>query len=383
MDRDQLVQELGHAMEDLLQDLPRPERTLLPALTASVVLEGSVAMARLGAGIPGLAQDRSKERRVQRLLANPRYAVSRLQRRLAARVLQHTQGRLHLLLDATTTGATRRHPGTVTLMLAIAHRGRAVPLLWTTWTTDAPDQQWRVAIRAMGETLQPLLPAGTEIVLLADRGLTGRPLVETARALGWHFTLRAKANATIKCGEHEPQTFGSLVPEPGSRRSVTEAAIWVPQPKSHHQGAQPDWTRACHANLVAVWRTGDAEPWLLVTDLAASRVRCTEYRTRTWEEALFRDLKSMGWNWQASRLQSGERVARLLGILVLATLWMLGVGERVRRRGQRILLEERSRSCYSLFQLGRRAIHRCLTNNQPLPVVLTLASPLGSLRKLS
>src|SRR5947209_14967794 len=122
MDRDQLVQELGHAMEDLLQDLPRPERTLLPALTASVVLEGSVAMARLGAGIPGAAQDRSKERRVQRLLANPRSAVSRLQRRLAARVLQHTQGHLHPLLDATTR-ATRPHPGTVPLILALAPRG--------------------------------------------------------------------------------------------------------------------------------------------------------------------------------------------------------------------------------------------------------------------
>jgi hypothetical protein len=85
------------------------------------------------------------------------------------------------------------------------------------------------------------------------------------------------------------------------------------------------------ANVVAVWPRGHAEPWLLVTDPPPTRACGREHRHRTWEEALFRDLKSVGWGWQVCRVRDPERVARLL--LALATLWMLAVTQRVVKRG--------------------------------------------------
>ena len=102
MSRTMTVQECDQAVSDLLPDLPRPEQKALAALLSGVVLAQDATLSRASAGSPGDAQDRSKQRRAPRLLANPRLDVPRAQRRLLARVLQGRRGRLDLLLDATT-----------------------------------------------------------------------------------------------------------------------------------------------------------------------------------------------------------------------------------------------------------------------------------------
>jgi hypothetical protein len=65
-----------------------------------------------------------------------------------------------------------------------------------------------------------------------------------------------------------------------------------------------------------------------------------------------------------------ERVARLLLVLALATLWIVALAQRVLQRGWRPLLEERSRRCDSPFQLGLRWLTRLLTNEQHVPCLL-------------
>jgi len=52
-----------------------------------------------------------------------RLQVRRAQRRLIERALRGRRGRVALLLDATTNGATARRAGSVTLGLAQARRG--------------------------------------------------------------------------------------------------------------------------------------------------------------------------------------------------------------------------------------------------------------------
>jgi hypothetical protein len=43
-----------------------------------------------------------------------------------------------------------------------------------------------------------------------------------------------------------------------------------------------------------LWRPIDKEPWLVIIDLPTTLARCADYRRRTWEEELFRDLRSFG-----------------------------------------------------------------------------------------
>jgi hypothetical protein len=394
MRRLELLQAVDQEVREVLPEFPRPEQKALAGLVCGVVCAEQAQVSRASASIPGAAQDRSKLRRVQRLLANPRFDLARAQRRLLALVLARRRGRLDVLVDATTTGASAQQAGTVTVCLALAWHGRAIPLLWRSWVADAPGQDWMGALRALTQTLQDVLqdvlaavtPTGQlqpvppapvvqqPVVLMADRGLSGSTLARLARERGWHYLLRVTRQTQVRDVDGVIRTVGALVPRPSLQVCLNHVRLYAPRRKvrSGPGGWARVWDEALTAQVVAVWRRQDQEAWLLVTDLPASQARCAEYRRRTWEEELFRDLKGLGWHWEQSRLRRPERVERLLLVLTLATLWMLGLGQRVLRRGRRRQLEDRRRRCYSLFQLGLRWLRRCLANDQHVLVTFRL-----------
>ena len=361
MNRQEVLQAVDQEVSALLPELARPEQKGVAGLVVGVVSAEQAHLSRASAAIPGPAQDRSKLRRSQRRLANPRLDVARAQRWLVRRVLAQRRGRLDLLLDATTS-ATAHDGGTVTLCFAVAWHGRAIPVLWRTWRARTPGQDWRGALRELTQTLHDLLaqeaPGGAsplEVVLLADRGRAGSTLARLALERGWHYLLRvirttqvATATTVGAAAPTDRQPIGALVPTPGAPSVCLSGVHLSPPRRKRRSGAggwQTCWDAALTAQVVAVWRAQDEEAWLLVTDLPAATARCTEYRRRTWEEEVFRDLKGLGWHWNQSRLRRPERVERLLLVLALATLWMLGLGQRVLRHGQRVLLEERARRC--------------------------------------
>lgn len=349
MSRWRTLQDCDHEVGALCPALPGPERKAGAALVTGVVLAQTCSLPRAGAATPGRAQDRSKQRRAQRLLANPRLDLGVGQRCLIRRVLQGRRGRLDLLLDATRMGASATHAGVATVMLAAGWHGRALPLLWRSWPADQPGQDWSGAITAM----------------LADRGLSGGPLAAAARARGWHYLLRVQRTTRLHAADGAVRTIGELAPRPGTRALRTGVRVWGRRHKPKQRVT--DWATAPTANAVAVWRRGDPEPWLLLTDLPAAVARCADYRRRTGHEELFRDLKRGGWHWQASRVRQPARVDRLLFVLALATLWAVALGQRVLKQGQRPAVEERTRRCYSRFQLGLRWVQRCLATDRAVP----------------
>src|SRR5215211_4781512 len=394
MSRRETLQECCQGVEELLPDLPRPEQTALGTLVCGVVHAESAQLSRASAATPGEAQDRSKQRRAQRLVANERLDIPRAQRRLLERVLRGRRGRIDLLLDATTNGATAHQAGTVTLCLALRWHGRAVPLVWRTWVADAPGQHWAQAIPELCALVAEQLPDTARVVLLADRGLGNVGLARTAQRLGWHYLFRVQRRTRVRLPDGTVREIGSLVqaPTPGESDRARQArarqgcidgvAVGAARRK---RGAtwESDWDAALPTNVVAIAGPTPDDPWLLLTDLPAAPARCREYRHRTQEEELFRDLKAFGWQWQDSRLRLPDRVDRLLLVLALATLWIDALAQHVLRRGLRHLLEDRSRHCYSRFQLGLRWLRRCLINGLPVPCSFWLLPDLRHLRKLS
>jgi hypothetical protein len=395
MSRQETVQECCQAVRELLPSLPKPEQTALGTLVCGVVHAESAQLSRASAATPGTAQDRSKQRRAQRLVANERLAVGPAQQRLIAQVLCGRRGRIDLLLDATTTGATAHQAGTVTLCLALRWHGRAVPLIWQTWPADRPGQHWDRAIPRLCATVAELLPAGVEPVLLVDRGLGSAALARTAGALGWHYLFRVQRRTRVRLPDGTVRELGRLVQAappgetPAARRRreqagcIDGAAVGAARSKRGPTWVS-DWDQALPINVVALANPDDPDdPWLLITDLPASPARCREYRRRTQEEELFRDLKSFGWQWHTSRLRLPDRVDRLLLVLALATLWIDALAQHVLRHHLRPLLEDRSRPCYSYFQLGLRWFRRYLASDLSPPCRFSLLPRTGAAGKLS
>jgi len=296
MSPETLLQDCDRALQELLPDQTRPVQKALAALLCGVVRARSVVLSRLGLPMPGRTTALSKQRHAQRLLANAHLHVPRAQQRLLARVLGARRGRVDLLLDAVVRGASAHRAGTVSLVLAVAWHRRALPLIWRTWRADQSGQEWHTAIREVVAAVQAALPTESQVVVLVlvDRGLSNSHLARMvlARGTNWHFLWRVIRTTRLHLPDGTIRAIGELVPRPGCHTHLNGARLYAPRHKAGPGagGWRSDWTQALAANVVAVWRPRDREPWLLISDLPTCAARCGEYRRRTWEEIVYTQM---------------------------------------------------------------------------------------------
>ena len=226
-------------------------------------------------------------------------------------VLQHWQGReIALAVDATL------HRQQVTaLVVSVLYRGSAIPVAWHILPANRPGA-WMSPILRLLWLLHPAMPDQMTVLVLADRGLWSPRLWKRIRDLGWHPVLRVRQETTFAPAGARRQRADQLVPGPGH--------AWVGRGIAFkHHGVQRAGT------LVVVWSADQAQPWIVMTNLAPQQVGVLWYGLRMWVELGFRALKSMGWQWQRTRRTDPERVARYWLILAVATLWVVAYGTRV------------------------------------------------------
>ena len=202
----------------------------------------------------------------------------------------------------------------VVLSVSVLYRGTAIPVAWHVAAANRPGA-WLGPALGLLAALAPAAPPGRTVLLLADRGLWSGRLWDELRRLGWHPLLRVRPDATFRPLGGKRAAAAGLLPGPGH--------AWVGAGTAFkHRGARRDGT------LVAVWEAGQAEPWLVLTDLAPADVGPAWYGLRAWAELGFRALKRLGWHWERTRRTDPERVARHWLVLAVATLWAVAVGTR-------------------------------------------------------
>jgi hypothetical protein len=298
-------------------------------------------LARVATVVPGLATVPSTTRRFERLLANPHLDVRHARAAIGAAVLaQVGSSTVWLALDETPQGHTPSGARLLTLALRLIYRERAIPFAWVCYRPGAAPAPLPGLIDALLAEVAALLPPGTRVVLLTDRGLSWPSLVDQCRRLGWSFLLRVQRQTRVQTPDGHTRAIGDLAPRPGTRWQGTGCAF-----------KDAGWR---DVNVVAVWRRGTDDPWLLVTDLAPTWLRCTDYRHRIDEEESFRDDKSSGFHWDASRVREPAHMERLLLILQLAVCFVLAPGTFVLTHGFRPVLERPDRRTLSVFSLGLR-----------------------------
>ncbi len=309
----------------------------------AVAVAGDCRARPMAACVPTRATAASSARRLERLVANDRLDVPALQRDLATAVLRHWAGGTVLLIVDETPKANDLR----SLAVRVGYRRRALPLAAACYPPDAPPEPLPQLIRRLLAAVRDSLPAGCKPVLLADRGLAWPTLVDWCRRHRWHYVLRLQGQTSVRRTDGRVCTARQLVSRPGQR--------WLGPADVFKKAG---WRRA---NVVAYWRRGCPEPWLLVTDERASLRHCGVYARRMWVEESFRDDKSAGFGWQDSRVNDPTHAARLLLVLALALVLAASIGSEPLADRQWRKLEPRP-GRLSVIQRGLRWLRVVVTH---------------------
>lgn len=285
-------------------------------------------------------------------------------------VLQWWQGsQLALALDATTLGDRF-----AVLAISVLYRGCAIPVAWAVLPATAPGA-WKLEWLRLLQQLQATIPATMTVIVLADRGLYARWLFRAITHLGWHPLLRVNAGGLFR---------------PQGRARWRPLASFARQPDTRWQGSGTAFkTCPLPCTLLACWAPGQAERWLLVTDLPPAASTAAWYGLRAWIEHGFKLTKRGGWQWQRTRMTDPGRAARLWLVVAVATLWLVSVGgvaedaiatstvldvtallgaPRRQRRATRLRL-------VSVFRRGWSTILVALLRHEPLPIGRLIPEP--------
>ena len=123
-------------------------------------------------------------------------------------------------------------------------------------------------------------------------------------------------------------------------------------------------------NLLAHWKAGEKEPWLLATNLPSRRDTLRAYKRRPWIEEMFGDMKAHGFDLESTHLRHFLRLSRLTLAVALLYVWLVACGAQAIKNGQRHLVDRKDRRDRCIFQIGRRLIKRCLNNSLSISIRL-------------
>ena len=341
----------------LQQRFPQERLTRLCAVAAAamgIFQSQSVHLGRVAAEVPGTAKVVSQERRLERLVDNRAICPKRWYSPLAKWWLNwrgRTQGEIVLIVDGTRISTHHQ-----LLMVALALPGRSLPIAWT-WMNCAKGHSSRQKQLALLARVHALLPPCVPVVLVGDSEFGAVDVMRhVAQVWHWHYVLRQKSNNQVCKPGCTWQNFDELV-------THTNAMCFVPHGLLTKEHTFP-------TALLAFWGAGEKECWLLATNFSTPAETLCYYRQRMLIEEMFGDLKSHGFDLEATRLRHFRRLNRLTLIVCLLYVWLIRTGLMVIISGKRDLVDRHDRRDLSLFQLGIRYIKRLLNNGQPLQVWL-------------
>jgi hypothetical protein len=299
-------------------DLRLSQAKSLADLVAAAVHVGRGTLSAIGRSLPGPTAAKHRIKRAWRFCANDRVHACDVLPRVVRRLTRKRTKPLLVALDWTQVRSFH------TLMAAAVMRGRAVPLLWASYTDGQLHRSQNSFEESLLRLLVTMVPGGVRVILLADRGFGRAELAKTCRDLHLRYVIRIKPEVRIA----HPSYTGRLDEYP------IKKGMWRVLADAEYRS-----DKAVSLNVVIRWKRGlpakRDEPWFLMTNLAGNAVRLTElYARRMAVEELFRDGKDgrYGLGLGQTQVTTTARLDRLILILALAILLLIGLGRLARGR---------------------------------------------------
>lgn len=315
----------------------------LVSMIVGMVYARNVGLPKIAERSPMKAiQMESRVERFERLLACEKFIALEVLKPIASQVLKFLarSGELVIVMDRSMIEAKIN-----LLHLAVVFCGRALPLGWVRVEgkgSSKLDEQKQL-LNWLGECL----PRDVEVYIVADREFRSVFLADFIEQQSWHFLLRINSDTWVE----RPRSWKKALSLAKRNQSRFFSSMKITRNKNAVNSV----------NLLAVWRDGEEEPWLLITDLTDPLLIESIYAKRFWIEEMFSDQKSRGLNLESTRLTDPLRLERLLTAVVIAYLWVMQIGADVVNKGLWREVDNRgARRSVSLCQIGLRWLSKLL-----------------------
>ena len=278
----------------------------------------------------------SRVRRFARWLHQPAIDPARWYAPLLKAALRDwtPETRWYVALDTTVLGPF------VLIRASLVYRGRAMALAWKALRHASAMVSFET-YQPLLEQLRLLLPEGSQITLLADRGFLHEQFLRYAQRHHWHYRIRMPGDTLVQRPHHASRAVEQLRPAPGQAHFYHHVTIFGTALGPLHL-------------VVAQPIDAPDDPWYIASDELTSRQTLDEYGLRFDIEETFLDDKSGGFQVQTSELQTPEALERLFLVLAVATLHFTSTGVAVVRANVRRWVDTHWDRGLSYFKIGWR-----------------------------
>lgn len=330
-------------VKELWEGIHGHQKKGLALMVLGIVFSGSAVLQRMAESVQqhGVSEAKmpSSERRLARFVANERLIVPTIWKLFLAQVLAYFRDkRLMFVLDCTPIDERA-----CIVYIGLLVQSRVLPVAWRVMPGQEQweERQWDLVAAMLDEIGEHL--GNAECTLIADRGLSGMPLVKLCRDRHWHYLLRLAK-------EH---TFRRRLPGKKWSRWMACEQLASKEGQRWFGPVQLWQDEQLETYLSAVWEPGHKEAWFLISDQSAGPKRVAEYAWRMRVEATFQDSKSRGWNVEASLIEDRARLNRFLLALFLAMWWVSHLAASCIHHGKRERFDRHDRRDKGIFRLGR------------------------------
>ena len=337
-------QEVRDVLGGLLeQDLHAKRVTSLCNATLGVLHSASLAVCAIGQGLAAARSLKLKHavKQVDRLLSNPAIEVDDILVRWVPYIIG-ARTAIVVALDWTDFDADNQ----ATIMVAlISDHGRSTPLVWLTVDKDTLKDHRSLYEHRVLVRLAELLPAGTKVCVVADRGFGDQKLYQMlTEELYFDYVIRFRGNIAVTATTGETRTAAAWVRAGGGARVLRGALVTA--------------DRYPVGTVVCVQDKAMKQAWCLAASSTNATARqLTGYYGRRWGiECGLRDTKDLrfGMGLATMHVKSPERRDRLWLINAFAVVLLTLLGAAGEALGYDRMLKTNTvkRRVHSLFRQG-------------------------------
>lgn len=304
----------------------------LAMMITGIVISRKAQLSVMSSEIPTETKEKSVEMRMRRWVKDELdvEAVYLPFARQILEALSHLP--LVLVMDGSQAGR-----GCMVLMVGVLYQKRALPVAWLVYKGKKGHASAERHIQVL-EKVQPLLPEGSEVVLLGDAEYdTTEMLLWMEKNTTWKYVLRTSPQIYVQTNAKS---------QPLRDYPLLRGQLFSLQQVGFTQNS------TVTLNAIGWWGVDYKEPIFLITNLEDAYEACGYYRRRFRIETFFSDQKSRGFHIHKSHLADPARLSRLLIAACLAYIWMIVQGLCVLAEGKLALIDRGDRRDKSLFRLG-------------------------------